>query len=78
MFFKAQTLVDSVRKSLNSSNGRTRTTFLLDYCRGNRMVQEKSSCSMLIPLLKDFQNSCTVSLYHTPQLRGKVIQSVKI
>ena len=25
---------------------------------------------MLLPLLQDFQNSCTVSLYHTPQLRG--------
>ena len=52
---KAQSLVDSVRKSLKSSQGRTRTTFLLDYCRGNRMVQEKSSCSMLLPLLRDFQ-----------------------
>ena len=52
---KAQSLVDSVRKSLKASQGRTRTTFLLDYCRGNRMVQEKSSCSMLLPLLRDFQ-----------------------
>ena len=73
MFFKAQTLVDSVRKSLNSTNGRTRTTFLLDYCRGNRMVKEKSSTSMVLPLLKEFQNSCTVSMYHTPDLRGKIL-----
>ena len=46
---KAQSLVDSVRKSLKASHGQTRTTFLLDYCRGNRMVQDKSSCSMLLP-----------------------------
>ena len=36
----------------------------------SRLIQEKSSCSMLLPLLQDFQNSCIVSLYHTPQLRG--------
>ena len=33
---KAQTLVESVRKSLKATEGRTRATFLLDYCRGNR------------------------------------------
>lgn len=52
---KAKSLVDSVRKSLQSTGGRTRTIFLLDYCRGNRNVEGKSSCSMLQPLLQEYK-----------------------
>ena len=52
---KAQSLVESVKKSLESTGGRTRTIFLLDHCRGNRKVDQKSSCSMLLPLLQDYQ-----------------------
>lgn len=51
---KANSLVDCVRKSLESTGGHTRTIFLLDYCRGNRLVDGKSSCSMLQPLLSSY------------------------
>ncbi|XP_030840085.1 CDP-diacylglycerol--glycerol-3-phosphate 3-phosphatidyltransferase, mitochondrial [Strongylocentrotus purpuratus] len=41
---------------------------LLDCVRGSRGV--KNSRTMLQPLLKDFRDQVTVSLYHTPELRG--------
>eukprot|EP00093_Oithona_nana_P000709 00709.XXX_2912_1829_1 [CDS] Oithona nana genome sequencing. len=66
---KAQHLVNCVQQSLQSSR-RPRTLFLLDFCRGNRLIGDSSSVSMLRPLLQDFENSCAVSLYHTPDLRG--------
>lgn len=67
----AKSLVDCVRRSLKSSRGHTRTIFLLDYCRGNRVdVQGESSCSILAPLISEFPTSCKVSLYHTPDLYG--------
>merc|ERR1711953_1368463 len=65
---KAQHLVNCVQQSLQSF--RPRTLFLLDFCRGNRLIGDSSSVSMLRPLLQDFENSCAVSLYHTPDLRG--------
>jgi hypothetical protein len=53
---KAQILVDSVLKSLKSSPlSPPRTTFLLDYCRGNRIVEGKSSCTLLQPIINDYQ-----------------------
>ena len=65
---KAESLVEAVRKSLQS--GHTRTTFLLDHCRGNRLVgpEGKSSCTMLRPLLRDFQ----VSTYHVKVISNAI------
>ncbi len=51
---KAQHLVDCVKSSLQSSKGQTRITVLLDHCRGNRVVDGKSSCTMLLPLVQGF------------------------
>ena len=42
---------------------------LLDYTRGSR-GGGMSSRTMLLPLLRDFEPRVTVSLYHTPDLRG--------
>lgn len=67
---KEKQLVQSVRESLVRTRGQTRVTILLDFCRGNRMVKGENSCTMLKPLIDDFQSSCQVSLYHTPTLRG--------
>ena len=50
---KAQHLVNCVQQSLQSF--RPRTLFLLDFCRGNRLVGNSSSVSMLRPLLQDFE-----------------------
>ena len=51
---QAQNLVQCVEQSLKKS--KTRTLFLLDFCRGNRqMGGGKSSVSMLRPLLQDFE-----------------------
>lgn len=67
----AKSLVDCVRRSLKSTGGHTRTIFLLDYCRGNRLdVKGQTSCSILAPLISEFSDSCQVSLYHTPDLYG--------
>ncbi|XP_045125336.1 CDP-diacylglycerol--glycerol-3-phosphate 3-phosphatidyltransferase, mitochondrial-like isoform X2 [Portunus trituberculatus] len=42
--------------------------WLLDHTRGSR--GQHSSRSMLHPLLAQYPHSCSVSLYHTPNLRG--------
>ncbi|XP_063846143.1 CDP-diacylglycerol--glycerol-3-phosphate 3-phosphatidyltransferase, mitochondrial-like isoform X1 [Scylla paramamosain] len=42
--------------------------WLLDHTRGSR--GHHSSRSMLRPLLAQYPHSCSVSLYHTPHLRG--------
>ena len=42
---------------------------LLDYTRGSR-GKDKSSRTMLTPLLKEYKDFVSVHLYHTPDLRG--------
>lgn len=44
-----------------------KVNILLDYTRGTRGV--KNSKEMIMPLVKESEN-CTLSLYHTPALRG--------
>ena len=41
---------------------------LLDYNRGTRGAT--SSCTMLLPLVQQFNDSVQVALYHSPDLRG--------
>ena len=52
---KEQTLVDSVRKSLENTNGDLKVKFLLDYCRGTRDVKGESSCTKLLPLIEKYK-----------------------
>lgn len=49
------------------SNQNLKVNILLDYTRGTRGV--KNSKEMIMPLVKQSKN-CTLSLYHTPALRG--------
>lgn len=67
---KADTFVKAMEKSLGQNKGQMKVNVLLDYCRGNRNVNGKSSCSMLQHLVNDYEDSCRVSLFHTPDLRG--------
>ena len=41
---------------------------LLEYTRGSRGT--KSSRTLLLPLKKNFGSTTTISLFHTPNLRG--------
>lgn len=43
-------------------------TVLLDFTRGSR--GQVNSRTLLLPLLQKFEKSVSVSLYHTPDLRG--------
>ena len=52
---KEQVLVNSIEKSLEATNGEVKVRFLLDYCRGTRNVQGQSSCTMLLPLVKQYK-----------------------
>lgn len=55
----------------NKPSGELQLTVLLDYTRGSR-GGDCSSRTLLTPLLKDFPSSVSVSLYHSPKLRGFV------
>ncbi|XP_044253422.1 CDP-diacylglycerol--glycerol-3-phosphate 3-phosphatidyltransferase, mitochondrial isoform X2 [Tribolium madens] len=60
-------LVKAVLDNENFQNGGLSVSVLLDYMRGSRF--EVNSRTVLRPLLQKNSN-CTVSLYHTPVLRG--------
>ncbi|XP_052070712.1 CDP-diacylglycerol--glycerol-3-phosphate 3-phosphatidyltransferase, mitochondrial-like [Mytilus californianus] len=68
-----QELVDAIREACHTAktkgNNNLEVHILLDYNRGSRGV-EKSSRTMLTPLLKEYKDIISVHLYHTPDLRG--------
>jgi len=48
-----------------------RVKILLDYSRGNRLVKDnKSSATMLKPIIQKYPGNVEVSFYHTPSLRS--------
>ncbi|KAG5673553.1 hypothetical protein PVAND_003593 [Polypedilum vanderplanki] len=59
-------LVDAIKNNM-SENDKLKVNILLDFTRGTR--GKINSKLMLMPLIKQSTN-CTVSLYHTPLLRG--------
>ncbi len=63
--------MEALRDNL-ARNRRLKVSVLLDYCRGNRAEgkENKSSCTMVEPLVRYGEDRCRVSLYHTPALRG--------
>ncbi|XP_067005767.2 CDP-diacylglycerol--glycerol-3-phosphate 3-phosphatidyltransferase, mitochondrial isoform X2 [Anabrus simplex] len=61
-------LVSAIHQNLNQAGGRLKVKVLIDYMRGSR--GKLNSRRMLLPLLKHHHESCQVSLYHTPALRG--------
>lgn len=61
-------LVSVISEKLNKARGNVKLTVLLDYHRGSR--GRVNSKTMLLPLLEHFKQSCRISLYHTPYLRG--------
>ncbi|KAJ8263779.1 hypothetical protein GJAV_G00141200 [Gymnothorax javanicus] len=68
-----QDLVDCMEEALETSvreGGASdlKISILLDYTRGSR--GKRNSRSMLLPLLQRFPQQMSVSLYHTPDLRG--------
>lgn len=63
-------LVDKIHERVLQQDG-LRVRVLLDYFRGNRLSgQGQSSCTMLQKLIHARQETCQISLYHTPVLRG--------
>lgn len=62
-------LVEAIRENNNFKEGSLQINVLLDFTRGSRFAI--NSRTMLKPLLENSKgNNCTVSLYHTPMLRG--------
>lgn len=59
-------LVANIQKNLQG-NSKLKVNILLDFARGTR--GEENSKSILMPLVKQTKN-VTLSLYHTPSLRG--------
>ena len=51
-----------------SRNEQLEISVLLDYTRGSR--GSHNSRTMLLPLMREFGDNVSVSLYHTPELRG--------
>ena len=66
---KEKKLVETIRESL-ARNDKLRVKFLLDWCRGTRMVKGESSSSLLGQLKSTADARCQMSFYHTPHLRG--------
>ncbi|VEN37128.1 unnamed protein product [Callosobruchus maculatus] len=60
-------LVETLKTNKEFIANRLKINILLDYTRGSRY--ENNSRTVLLPLVKQSDN-CTVSLYHTPVLRG--------
>lgn len=60
-------LVKTIQRNLQQ-NPFLKVNVLLDFTRGTR--GEYSSKSMLTPLVQDFNDKFTLSMYHTPDLRG--------
>lgn len=61
------TLVQTIQRNLQK-NKFLKVDVLLDFTRGTR--GEYSSKSMLLPLIQEFNGNFTLSMYHTPDLRG--------
>ncbi|CAG0892873.1 unnamed protein product [Darwinula stevensoni] len=61
-------LVKKIEESLKARNGNLEVNILLDATRGSR--GRVNSRSLLLPLLKQYEENVQVSLYHTPELRG--------
>lgn len=61
-------LVKAMSNNKHFINGILKINILLDYTRGSRFTN--NSRTALIPLLKQNDRNCSVSLYHTPVLRG--------
>ena len=68
---KEKKLVETIKDSL-ARNDKLRVKFLLDWCRGTRMVKGESSSSLLCQLKSTADARCQMSFYHTPHLRGWV------
>lgn len=62
-------LVDEIARKLRSSP-QVQVTIVLDYSRGQRGGQDRSSVSMLKRLLAEFPSNVELFLYKVPQLRG--------
>ncbi|CAH1135983.1 unnamed protein product [Ceutorhynchus assimilis] len=61
-------LVKALSTNKQFQNNKLIINVLLDYTRGSR--DEVNSRTMLCPLLSQNPKNCTISLYHTPALRG--------
>lgn len=61
-------LVENILKNENFLSGSLKVNVLLDFTRGSRF--KNNSRTLLKPLLEKNEDSCEVSLYHTPALRG--------
>ena len=61
-------LVSSIHDSVRNKENKVSVEVLLDYSRGSR--GEINSRTMLLPMLKEYKDQVTVSLYHSPDLRG--------
>ena len=70
LIFEVNCIYESSLQNKKSGAVPLRVSVLLDHMRGSR--GEKNSRTMLLPLLQDFGSSVTISLYHTPTLRGVV------
>lgn len=61
-------LINTLLENSHFQRGSLKINVLLDYMRGSRF--ENNSRTILQPLLKQNEQNCFVSLYHTPILRG--------
>lgn len=61
-------IVETLKENNHFKSGRLEVNVLLDYHRGSRLSD--NSRTLLRPLLEEDDANCTVSLYHTPLLRG--------
>lgn len=61
-------LVEKIMGNTNFKEKKMNVNILLDYTRGSRLSD--NSRTTLLPLLKENNENCQISLYHTPVLRG--------
>lgn len=61
-------LINALKENKYFGNNNLKINILLDYTRGSR--DRENSRTVLQPLLQQNESNCTVSLYHTPFLRG--------
>lgn len=66
-------LVDTIHKNMVSNDDVT-LNVLLEHTRGSR--GQKNSRTMLLPTLNEFTSRTSVSLFHTPNLRGFLRQII--
>eukprot|EP00794_Sanderia_malayensis_P009171 gene9171-10144_t len=66
-----QDLVNTIHersRELAANSNEFQIKILLEHTRGSR--GKKNSRTMLLPVLQEFPNNVSISLYHTPKLRG--------